>query len=64
MRIIGGVHASASEEESAGIAEKLSHELAPGDYQRMDAGSVHERQWTEGGCLLLIASSKRDELLD
>lgn len=29
-------------------------ELGPGDYQRSAAGSLHARQTTRGGCLLLI----------
>jgi hypothetical protein len=37
--------------------------LAAGDYQRMDTGSEHAPQSTQGGCLLLITSSRRDELL-
>ena len=37
--------------------------LRTGDYQRMDEGSVHAVQSTRGGCLLLIASSRADELL-
>ena len=32
-----------------------------GDYQRAPAGSVHGRQWTEHGCVLLISSSLHDE---
>jgi len=31
-----------------------------GDYQRASAGSVHGRQWTKGGCVLLITSSMTD----
>jgi anti-sigma factor ChrR (cupin superfamily) len=38
--------------------------MAAGDYQRMDAGSRHPVQSTRGGCLLLISSSRRDELED
>lgn len=37
--------------------------LRPGDYQRMAAGSEHPVQATRAGCLLLIASSRHDELL-
>jgi len=38
-------------------------ELRAGDYQRMDVDSVHEVQSTRGGCVLLITSSRHDELL-
>ncbi|MEB2363831.1 MAG: cupin domain-containing protein [Bryobacteraceae bacterium] len=34
-----------------------------GDFQCAKAGSVHNAQWTESGCLLLIVSSLNDELL-
>lgn len=34
-----------------------------GDYQRAPAGSTHGVQRTEGGCVLLIASSLSDELI-
>ncbi len=37
--------------------------LHKGDYQRAEAGSIHNVQWTEGGCTILIVSSTRDELL-
>lgn len=37
--------------------------LHSGDYQRMDSGSLHPVQSTREGCLLLIASSRHDELL-
>ena len=37
--------------------------LGPGDYNRNDASSNHDRIYTEGGCLLLIISSIKDELL-
>jgi quercetin dioxygenase-like cupin family protein len=37
--------------------------LHPGDYQRMASGSRHPVQATSAGCLLLIASSRHDELL-
>lgn len=39
------------------------HELVAGDFQRMEAGSCHTVQSTRGGCLLLITSSRQDELL-
>lgn len=37
--------------------------MRAGDFQRMDRGSVHAVQSTRGGCLLLITSSRHDELL-
>ena len=37
--------------------------LHKGDYQRAEAGSIHNIQWTEGGCTILIVSSTKDELL-
>ncbi|MSR46806.1 MAG: hypothetical protein EXS13_07065 [Planctomycetes bacterium] len=33
-----------------------------GDYERVETGSLHGRQWTEEGCLLLIHSSLADEV--
>lgn len=38
--------------------------MRAGDFQRMEEGSLHPDQSTDGGCLLLITSSLRDELLD
>ena len=37
--------------------------LGPGDYSRNDAFSNHGRIHSKGGCLLLIISSAKDELL-
>jgi anti-sigma factor ChrR (cupin superfamily) len=37
--------------------------VTAGDYQCAAKGSVHGAQWTESGCLLLIVSSLKDELL-
>ncbi|MBI4606564.1 MAG: cupin domain-containing protein [Planctomycetes bacterium] len=37
--------------------------LRAGDYQYAEEGSEHGDQWTESGCLLLIASSQEDRLL-
>lgn len=37
--------------------------LHAGDYQRADAGTVHEVQHSVTGCTLLIHSSQRDEIL-
>lgn len=34
-----------------------------GDYQRAGSGSIHDVQWTEAGCLLLIIASTMDELI-
>ena len=38
--------------------------LTAGSYQRVAAGSVHARQSTVDGCLLLIVSSMHDEIMD
>jgi quercetin dioxygenase-like cupin family protein len=38
-------------------------EMHAGDYQRMERGSEHPVQSTRGGCLLLVTSSRHDELL-
>jgi len=38
-------------------------ELRAGDYQRMETGSIHPLQRTRNGCLLLITSSRHDELV-
>jgi quercetin dioxygenase-like cupin family protein len=38
-------------------------ELRAGDFQRMEHGSTHPVQATRGGCLLLLTSSRHDELL-
>ena len=38
-------------------------EMRAGDFQRMERDSVHARQGTRGGCLLLIHSSRHDELV-
>src|SRR5262249_39534142 len=37
--------------------------LRAGDYSRNEASSDHGRLHTEGGCLLLLISSVKDELL-
>ncbi len=37
--------------------------LGPGDYNRNEAFTKHRRVSSEGGCLLLIIASSRDELL-
>jgi anti-sigma factor ChrR (cupin superfamily) len=39
------------------------HVFRAGDFQCLAEGSVHDAQWTEEGCLLLIVSSLEDELL-
>lgn len=38
-------------------------EMRAGDFQRMEHGSRHAAQSTRAGCLLLITSSRNDELL-
>lgn len=38
-------------------------ELHAGDYQRMETGSLHPLQRTQRGCLLLVTSSRHDELV-
>jgi quercetin dioxygenase-like cupin family protein len=38
-------------------------EMEAGDYQRMDTGSLHPIQSTRRGCLLLVTSSRHDELV-
>jgi anti-sigma factor ChrR (cupin superfamily) len=42
------------------IGDRVLH---AGDYQRAAAGSRHETQSTAAGCLLLIRSSREDEIL-
>ena len=37
--------------------------LLPGDYHRAAAGSVHVDTYTDDGCLLLVISSSRNEML-
>ncbi len=37
--------------------------LLPGDYHRAAAGSVHVDTYTDDGCLLLVISSPRNEML-
>jgi anti-sigma factor ChrR (cupin superfamily) len=39
------------------------HQMRAGDYQRAEAGTVHEVQSTRQGCLLFILSSLHDEIL-
>jgi len=36
--------------------------MRAGDFQRAHGGSHHPKQWTEGGCVLLVSSSLHDEL--
>jgi quercetin dioxygenase-like cupin family protein len=38
--------------------------MRAGDFEVVSEGSRHGRQWTEGGCLLLIRSSLDDELTE
>jgi len=59
-------HRHAGPEECYVLEGDLRHGdlvMRAGDYQRGDRSSVHDVQWTEGGCLLLIVSSLDDELL-
>ncbi len=37
--------------------------MRAGDFEVVDRGSVHDTQWTEGGCLLFLRSSLHDEIL-
>ncbi|HYO83610.1 MAG TPA: cupin domain-containing protein [Bryobacteraceae bacterium] len=46
-----------------GDVREGGHVFSAGDFQCLAEGSVHGAQWTEGGCLLLIVSSLKDELL-
>lgn len=39
------------------------HVLRAGDYAQAEAGSIHDVTYTEGGCLFLLLSSQRIELL-
>jgi quercetin dioxygenase-like cupin family protein len=61
-------HRHGGAEECYVLAGELSvgdeSTLRAGDYQRMGAGSLHPVQSTRGGCLLLIAGSRHDELLE
>jgi len=41
---------------------KSERVMRSGDFEAVDEGSRHGRQWTERGCLLLIRSSLSDEL--
>jgi anti-sigma factor ChrR (cupin superfamily) len=36
--------------------------MRAGDYQRAESGSPHARQWTSGGCVLLVSTSLSDEM--
>jgi len=59
----GHVHGAA--EECYVIAGELTigpRTLRAGDYQRAEAGSVHEVQSTATGCVLFLVSSLHDEL--
>src|SRR4029077_15255305 len=57
----GGVEECFVLEGDLEIGEEF--EMNAGDYQRMDGGSAHPLQSTRGGCLLLLSSSRHDELL-
>jgi quercetin dioxygenase-like cupin family protein len=59
-------HRHAGDEECfvvSGEVEVGGAKLRAGDYQKAAAGSVHEVQSTQTGCLLFIVSSQDDELL-
>ena len=59
-------HIHGSVEECYVISGDLSvgsHRMRQGDYQRAEAGSTHERQSTENGCVVLLVSSLHDELI-
>ncbi|MBL8859906.1 MAG: cupin domain-containing protein [Planctomycetes bacterium] len=59
-------HIHGAVEECYVISGDLSvgtHRMRAGDYQRAEAGSTHERQSTEGGCVVLLVSSLHDELI-
>ncbi len=59
-------HRHGGEEECFVLQGDLSfsgQRMRAGDYQRAETGSVHDVQTTEQGCLLLIVSSLRDEML-
>ncbi|HET6203548.1 MAG TPA: cupin domain-containing protein [Planctomycetota bacterium] len=60
-------HVHAGPEECYVLQGELrsgSLRMRPGDYKRAAAGSVDPLQSTEEGCLLLITSSSRDELIE
>jgi anti-sigma factor ChrR (cupin superfamily) len=59
-------HRHGGAEECFVLSGDLHHEdrvMRAGDYELTTAGTRHERQWTDDGCLLLIRSSLSDELI-
>jgi anti-sigma factor ChrR (cupin superfamily) len=60
----GHVHATAEEcFVLSGDLRTGTEHLHEGDYQRAAAGSIHQPQVTDGGCVLLLVSSLHDTLL-
>jgi anti-sigma factor ChrR (cupin superfamily) len=60
-------HVHAGPEECFVLAGDLSvgdRRMRAGDYQRAESGSTHGVQSTEGGCVLLLVSSLRDEIVE
>ena len=37
--------------------------LSESDYHRAEAGTIHVETWTENGCLMLVMTSQRNEML-
>lgn len=58
-----GASAAGANAAGASAAGMPAVEMHAGDYQRMEKGSRHPVQSTRGGCLLLVTSSRHDELL-
>lgn len=59
-------HRHAGIEECYVLEGDLRHAeqvMRAGDYEVVDDGSIHGWQWTEGGCLLLIHSSRHDQII-
>lgn len=59
-------HRHAGREECYVLEGDLRHRdqvMRSGDFEVVEARSIHDDQWTEGGCLLLVHSSQHDELL-
>lgn len=59
-------HRHGGPEECFVLSGDLHHDdrvMRAGDYELTTAGTRHDRQWTDDGCLLLIRSSLSDELI-
>jgi quercetin dioxygenase-like cupin family protein len=59
-------HRHGGREECYVLAGDLRHGdqvMTAGDFEVAEEDAIHGWQWTEGGCLLLIHGSQRDELL-